>query len=221
MNTKVVGRRVVAFIIDAIIVTAINLAIFFALAGDPVEGLTSGDLAPTDTVYGNLELGDKTYSVYGGTAALYFALTLAVTIGYWVVLQGLKGLTVGKAMMGIRVVKDDGMSPPGIGRAFGRWFLYIADAFPYFLPNLTGFIVAMVSKKNQRLGDMVASTLVVDKNSVGAGPLPGGDAGPSWVEGTRAPEGTAPASGTPATGTQPPATGTQPPAGGQPPAGLP
>lgn len=192
MNTKVVGRRVVAFIVDVLIISVVNLAIFFALAGDPVEGLATGELQPDSTIYGNIELGDKTYSVYGGTAGLYFLLAFGISIGYFVVLQGIKGLTLGKAMMGIRVVKDDGSGqPPGVGRAFGRWFLWIADAFPYFIPYLAGFIVAMVNKRNKRIGDMVASTLVVDKASVEAGAgtgLPGGDQpAPTWVEGTRAP----------------------------------
>ena len=195
MNTKVVGRRVVAFIIDILLISAINLAIFFALAGDPVEGLTSGDLEPTSTVYGNFTIGDKTYSVYGGNAALYFLLTLAVAIGYFVVLQGLKGITLGKAMLGIRVVKDDGSGqPPGIGRAFGRWFLWIADAFPYVIPYLLGFIVAMVNKQNKRIGDMVGSTLVVDKNATAGQAGPGAAAGlggqlsPTWVQGAQQPQ---------------------------------
>lgn len=185
MNTKVVGRRVVAFLIDGVLVFGINLLIFFALAGDPVEGVSDGSLDPNATVYGNLELGDKTYSVYGSTAGLYFVLAIGLPILYFVVLQGLKGFTLGKLMLGLRVVKDDGTSPPGIGRAFGRWFLYIADGFPYLIPYLTGFVVAMVNKQNKRIGDMVASTLVVDKDSVGAAPAAPADASPTWVEGTR------------------------------------
>jgi uncharacterized RDD family membrane protein YckC len=70
-------------------------------------------------------------------------------------------------MTGIRVVKDDGTLPPGIGRSFGRQFMWIADGFPYVIPYLTGFITAMVSDKHQRLGDRVANTLVVRKEAVG------------------------------------------------------
>jgi uncharacterized RDD family membrane protein YckC len=164
--TKVVGRRVAAFIIDGVIVAAINFAIFFALAGDPVKGLANGDLQPDSTVYGNLELGDKTYSVYGSKAALYFLLVFALTIGYFVVWQGLKGVTLGKLALGIKVTKDDGSGPPGIGRALARYFLFIADGFPYIIPYLTGFICAMTTKENKRIGDMVASTVVVKKDAV-------------------------------------------------------
>jgi uncharacterized RDD family membrane protein YckC len=194
MNTKVVGRRVVALIIDLLLISAVNLAIFFAFAKDPVEGVTSGDLNLDSTIYGNFTIGDQTYSVYGGRAAAYFVITLAISIGYFVVLQGLKGVTLGKAMLGIRVVKDDGSGrPPGIGRAFGRWFLWIADAFPYFIPYLLGFIVAMVNKQNKRVGDMAAGTLVVDKNTVAAGGPGtaaglGGQLSPTWVQGAQQPQ---------------------------------
>src|SRR4051812_34731645 len=142
--TKVVGRRVVAFIIDGVVISAINTAIFFALAGDPVEAVRNGDIQLTDSVYGNFTLGDQTYSVYGGTAALYFLVALLIPIAYFVVWQGLRGVTLGKLALGIRTVKDtDPAQPPGVGRALARWFLWIADAFPYVIPYLTGFITAM------------------------------------------------------------------------------
>jgi uncharacterized RDD family membrane protein YckC len=178
--TKVVGRRVVAFIIDGIVVAAINFAIFFALAGDPAKGLANGDLEPTSTVYGNLELGDKTYSVYGGKAALYFLLVLVLTLGYYVVWQGLKGVTLGKLAMGIKVSKDDGSGPPGIGRALARYFLLIADDFPYIIPMLTGFICATATKDNKRIGDMVASTVVVKKDAT-VSPSPAATAPPPGI----------------------------------------
>ena len=156
--TKSVGRRVAAILIDTIIVVGVNFAIFFALAGDPVEASRAAISIRTRRSTATSTIGDSTYSVYGATAGLYFFLSLAITIGYFVVWQGLKGVTVGKLMLGIVVVKDDGSRPPGIGRAFARWFLQIADAFPYFIPYLTGFIVAKVSKDNKDIGDMVAST---------------------------------------------------------------
>lgn len=185
--TKTVGRRVVAIVVDTVIISAINLAIFFALAGDKVEAAQRGDLQVGDSTYVNITLGDTQYAIFGGKAGLYFVLTLAATIGYFVVWQGLRGVTVGKLMTGIVVVKDDGVSPPGIGRAFARWFLQIADAFPYFIPYLTGFIVAKVNKQHKDIGDMVASTIVVRKDAVGqASGLEGGGQ-PSWLEGTQSP----------------------------------
>lgn len=187
MNTKVLGRRILALILDGLIVGALVWAVFFLLAEDPVVALQDGDVSFNTTIYGNLELGDKTYSVYGGDAAIWFLWSIVVGLFNYVFLQGTRGYTLGKALLGLRVVKDDGTTPPGMGRAFGRTFLFIADAFPYVIPYLTGFIVALVNKDKKRIGDMVASTLVVDKNSVGAASAAPADTSPTWVEGTRPP----------------------------------
>ena len=179
--TKVVGRRVAAFIIDGLIITAINFALFFAFAQDKVEAAQAGDLQFGDTTYINLTIGDTQYAVFGSKAGLYFVITLLVGIGYFVVWQGLKGVTLGKLMLGIKTVKDnDPTQPPGIGRALARWFLYIADAFPYLIPYLTGFIVALNSKQNKRIGDMVAGTIVVRKDAQAA-PAPAAAAPPPGV----------------------------------------
>ena len=187
MNTKVVGRRVGASLIDSLVVIALQGLLFALLAENRQDAINAGGGAEV-TTYANVTLGDTEYAVTGSKAALYFALVLAINVGYFVILQGLRGFTLGKLALGLRVVKDDGTSPPGVGRAFGRWFLYIADGFPYIIPYLTGFIVAMVHKDHKRIGDMVASTLVVSKDSVGASPSASGldnESTPTWVEGTR------------------------------------
>ncbi|MEA2169892.1 MAG: hypothetical protein QOF76_3192 [Solirubrobacteraceae bacterium] len=165
--TKVVGRRVVALLLDIVLISAINLGIFFALAKDPVAALNRGDIENSTTIYFNFHINDKIYSVYGGTASAYFLVTFLIGIVYFVVLPGTKGWTPGKLLTGIRVQKEDG-SVTGIGRALGRWFLWIADAFPYIIPYLTGFICALTSDKHQRLGDRVAGSVVVHKEAFGS-----------------------------------------------------
>jgi uncharacterized RDD family membrane protein YckC len=181
--TKVVGRRVAAFILDGIIAGVVDTAIFFALAkkqDEVLQAIRTGDLSLNDTLYGNLTIGDNTYSVYGSSAGLYFALVIAFGLFYWVILPGMKGWTLGKLATGTRIVKDDGSLPPGIGRQFGRQFLWIADYFPYFIPGLTAFITASTGERHQRLGDRVANTLVVRKEAVGnlAGVAQAGGAAP-------------------------------------------
>jgi hypothetical protein len=101
--------------------------------------------------------------------------------------------------MGIRVVNAKG-EPPGILRAILRWILYIVDGFPYIIPYLTGFIVALNSQRNQRVGDMAASTFVIDKDAVGAfgggGQVGGGQFAPpsgSPAYGSPPPQGASPA----------------------------
>ena len=66
----------------------------------------------------------------------------------------LRGQTIGKRMSGIRVVRLDGfaLDPGGI---FVRNIFRVIDHIPPL------WVVPLVSKKSQRLGDMVAGTVVV------------------------------------------------------------
>lgn len=165
--TKVMGRRVVASIIDGLVLGAINLGLFFAMAEkDVAQKVLSGERTADATAYGNITINDTEWSIVGGRFMLYLAIVLAVFALVDWVLQGLKGWTPGKLVMGIRTVKADG-TPPGIGKAITRWFLWLADGFPYFIYGLVGFIVAMTNDKRQRIGDKVADTYVVKAGAMG------------------------------------------------------
>lgn len=169
--TAVVGRRVVAFLLDGVIAAAINSAVFFFFANTDDEILAKaarGELDLNSNTYVNVNLGDHTYALVGSSAGLYFLFAAIVGFVYWVVLPGRTGWTPGKAALGLRIVRDDGTIPIGIGRSFVRQFMWIVDAFPYLIPYLTGFLTAMFSSRNKRVGDMLANTLVVRKEFAGA-----------------------------------------------------
>lgn len=193
--TKVVGRRVAAWILDAIILGIISAIAWFALTKSVGTGGCIG---------GGVEINGKCRGfVDGGNRGLWFVINGLASIGILWVMQGLTGKTPGKAAMGIKTVKADG-NPPGIGRAALRSILYIVDGFPYIIPYLLGFIVALTSSRNQRVGDMAASTFVIDKNAGaaalgaelgGGGQQAGvGGASPGW---SAPPSGGAPAQAAP------------------------
>jgi uncharacterized RDD family membrane protein YckC len=168
--TKVVGRRVAAFLIDAVLLTAVNLAIFFLFAEKRAD--IEGRLAPGEeqAIYVNLSLGGEKYSIDGsGKALVYLLLILGIGFLYFGVLQGLKGWTLGKLALGIRLIDEHGRSGPGIGKATIRWALWIVDGFFFYL---VAFVTAMATEKNQRVGDIVAKTLVVGQGDVGRSPVP-------------------------------------------------
>ena len=71
------------------------------------------------------------------------------------VMEGLTGQTVGKKIMKLKVVGED-FSPNTIGTSFVR---HLFDTFDLFL--LAGLLVASTNKKKQRIGDLVAKSLVV------------------------------------------------------------
>jgi uncharacterized RDD family membrane protein YckC len=79
---------------------------------------------------------------------------------HFTLLEGYLGQTVGKMLLGIKVIREDTGEVPGLGAAAIRTLLRLIDGlFAY----LVGFIAVLSSSKRQRLGDMAAHTLVVRK----------------------------------------------------------
>jgi len=84
---------------------------------------------------------------------LYFI----IYIGYFVLLEGSRGQTVGKMITKIKVVGEDG-KPIDMNQALIRNLLRIIDGlFAY----LVGAFLIWRSDKKQRLGDRIAKTVVV------------------------------------------------------------
>jgi uncharacterized RDD family membrane protein YckC len=164
---KALGRRIVALIIDGLILTAIFAVLYFPFAEKQSEILENLDVGESASTYVNV--GD--YSLTGSKAGLFFLAMIVIQVLYWVVLVGLTGRTVGKALTGVKVVRENDLSqPPGMGRAFLRHLLWIVDEFPYLIPGLTGFIVAMTNPRRRRVGDIAAGTVVVQTNQLGDEP---------------------------------------------------
>ena len=135
-DVHVTGRRVLAIIADGLLLGVVFSAI--SVLGRMV-GLGEAD-AP-------LFVG---YTWAGG----FFVLAMA----YYALMEGYRGQTVGKMLLGIRVVREDGGGVPGFKAALIRSLLRVVDGvFGY----LVGFVAVLASEKNQRLGDMAARTLVV------------------------------------------------------------
>jgi uncharacterized RDD family membrane protein YckC len=96
----------------------------------------------------------------GSMPALPTLLYGVIIVLYYILLEGYLGQTVGKMLLGIKVVREDNGEVPGLGGATIRTLLRIVDGiFNY----LVAFITVLISGKNQRFGDMAAHTLVVRK----------------------------------------------------------
>ena len=191
--TKVIGRRIGAFLIDWLILQVVNFAIFFAMAETDEEvgaKVLTGDYDANATAYGNIQIGDTEYSLVDGRFALWLLIVLLIAWLYHGVLQGIKGWTPGKLVTGIRTVREDNGQAAGVGKATIRWVLWIVDSFPWFIPYITGLVTALATSKNQRVGDLVAKTLVVRQDAMGQ-PVqfaaPGAGYAPAYGQG--APQG--------------------------------
>jgi uncharacterized RDD family membrane protein YckC len=152
--THVMGRRVIAFIIDYVLLSVAFAALFYALGTHTTHAvhLTGSHVTVT--------FDKDTYYVRGDDATRLYVIEVAVALLYAGIIQGLTGGTIGKLICGIRVMREDGRRP-GLGRGVLRWLLLIVDDFPYFIPMLTGFIVALTNDRRRRVGDMAAGTFVV------------------------------------------------------------
>jgi uncharacterized RDD family membrane protein YckC len=165
--TKVVFRRGVAFLVDSI--PGIALYWFMVAAvGDKVGEEPGTNLSlETELVHGDVraQIGDSVYYLTGDK----FALVALVAMTYWIVLfvivQGVTGATLGKALVGVRTVDAAGRTC-GIGRAAIRWLLLIVDAFFYLFP-IVGLVTALATDGNRRVGDLAAGTFVVRRSAVG------------------------------------------------------
>lgn len=93
------------------------------------------------------------YELSGPPALLVVVLWLA----YYAGTEAGWGATLGKRLMGIRVVAEDG-SPVDLGAAVVRNVLRVVDALLFYL---VGSLVALASPRRQRLGDQLARTAVV------------------------------------------------------------
>jgi uncharacterized RDD family membrane protein YckC len=160
--TQVVGKRVAAFIIDALVSAAISIIAWFALTTQVSGKCPSGG--------GGFTIGDNCRGFLvgqSGKQTAWYLITIAGWLVLYVILPGVKGTSPGKALLGLKLVNAEGR-PPGMLRAFLRYILLIVDEFPYIIPMLTGFIVALNSERNQRVGDMAAGTYVIDKKFAGS-----------------------------------------------------
>lgn len=140
------GIRGVAMAIDSFAWLALFMLTALAV------GYVTGDLQTTsEGVEANLR---------GTPALVSLLLWLGLSIGYHTVFEWRWGKTVGKYLVSIQAVSDDG-TRLSLRAAFVRNLLRLVDWLPAFY--LLGIGTLVASGENKRLGDRVGNTLVVRK----------------------------------------------------------
>ncbi len=203
------GRRIGAWVIDSVIATIVFVIVFLTI-------LTKLELPNSDAasrlcdVVNNgpgsnicVNFGTTVYGGDGGDIAAIWLSMLAFFFIFHVVLPSITGYSPGKGMVGLRIVKQESFQTAGFGANIVRWLMWIVDSVPFIVP-LVGLITGLASKGHRRVGDMVASTLVVDKASVGTPmPVPGVNSVTAGAPGATPPP---PTNWTPPPPTTPPPT---------------
>jgi uncharacterized RDD family membrane protein YckC len=144
-EVEVVGPRVLATLVDSVVLFLVALAVFVAqwIVGAAVVIMG----APTGV------------QMAAGILGMLVILAIPMLfVAYYVYFEGHKGQTIGKMMAGIKVVRQDTGGLPGTKAALVRTLLRVVDGF---LGYLVGLLFALSSERRQRLGDMAAHTLVV------------------------------------------------------------
>lgn len=146
-----VGSRSYAFVIDWHIRMLFVLAwLATALLGYDALGLGSY------REWLDFDSSQVVYLVILPPALVYFL--------YHPVLEILmQGRTPGKRLAGVRVVTTDGRTP-GVGALLARNLLRLVDSLPSFY--LVGLVVAMMTSRHVRIGDLAAGTMLVHESKV-------------------------------------------------------
>lgn len=101
--------------------------------------------------------------------AILILISFTILYGYFIFFETIwNGQTPGKRFIKLRVVRDNGASVTFI-QVLIRNILRMLDALPS--GYAIGIIAVLISKKNQRLGDMAAGTVVIREDS-GDAPTP-------------------------------------------------
>ena len=169
--TQVVGRRVVAYVVDGLIAL---IAVMFALAlvhhdhylrvpKDACPILNAQSPAP-DAASGTIcvVVGDQAFVWTRGAFRTAVGAGAFVGMLDLVVVQAITGASIGKLLLGLRVVDDLGRRA-SLGRVLVRWLLLIVDGGIF----LIGLVTALSTRSHRRVGDFVAGTYVVAAESAG------------------------------------------------------
>lgn len=130
--TASVGDRIFARLIDCVVL------MFYSIGMSVVVAALSDDISA------------------GGEAVLMF-LFFVPLLGYTFLCELLTGgYTVGKAVMGTRVVMADG-SATGAGALLMRWMFEMVD----IMMGCVGLLFIAFTRHHQRIGDLAAGTMVI------------------------------------------------------------
>ena len=137
------GARAVALAIDLVLLLAVHLFQFLLLAAWLFSEMTQFEPLAVLTLF-------SSYIV------IFLSSFVFLHMFYFTLFHAVSGQTIGKMIMGIRVVtRDDKSLSPAV--AFLRWTGYILS----FVPLASGFLWSAVDKEHCAWHDRLAQTKVI------------------------------------------------------------
>jgi uncharacterized RDD family membrane protein YckC len=148
-----VGSRFLAVFMDTLIQVVAYILLVVALVLLATNTSVSSHAAPMSA------------RAAAWTTAILIFLHFLAFWGYYALFEGLwRGQTPGKRIFKLRVIKDSGRQITLV-EAMARNLLRVADALPVMY--LVGIIAILCNKQRQRLGDLMAGTVVVHAEDLG------------------------------------------------------
>ncbi len=148
------GKRVGAFLIDMILtsIAAIPLWIGYAMMFAGAETTTTAD---GTVMFENNDIG--------AGPLLLILLGFITYIGFFiwntVLKQGKTGYSIGKGVLGIKLIGERTGQPIGGGMAFVRQLAHIVDGIPCYI----GYLWPLWDAKRQTFADKIVSTVVIEQ----------------------------------------------------------
>ena len=146
------GKRVGAYLIDGIIAFVAYIPAFIGL-------VIAGASTDIDPVTGQSTMADAS----AGLVIILFLLSGVLSLAYFVwnfcLKQGKTGYTIGKGILGIKLVKVETGQPIGAGMSFVRQIAHVLDSIPCNL----GYLWPLWDARRQTFADKVIGTYVIDQ----------------------------------------------------------
>ncbi len=145
--------RVGAYVIDALLgsVAALPLWIGYGILVASLDTTTAADGTVTTT------------SSAGGGPLVLILVGVVTSLAFWIwnscLRAGRTGYSIGKGVVGIRLVSASSGLPIGAGMAFLRQILHVVDSLPCYL----GYLWPLWDAKRQTFADKILSTVVIDQ----------------------------------------------------------
>jgi uncharacterized RDD family membrane protein YckC len=101
-------------------------------------------------------------TILASAAHTFFILALAylATFAYWIiqlVRQGNTGQTVGKKVVGLKLVGETSGAPVGVGTSIGRAFAHFVDSLICYI----GWLFPLWDPKRQTIADKIVGSVVI------------------------------------------------------------
>ncbi|MEE3116365.1 MAG: RDD family protein [Actinomycetota bacterium] len=138
--TAVVARRMIASLLDAVLISVVVLIVY----RDGIATFT-----------------DDNTIIWNQSALLAASVLFIVN---HVFLAGTRGFSLGKAIVGLRIVRRSDGGLPGLLGAAGRTVPWI---IPFPVIPVLELGVMITTKGHRRIGDRIGRTLVVDRGDAG------------------------------------------------------